>query len=348
LIKGVITMQESMQASDRQGVNSDAAKQPLHERITSRQSGTDLPSASVETGYRNYDASRVSSTTQPSVNSADIHVDTDVSRNNDVNRGSSTQPNARSTNQGMNPMLSRALIGGLVAGTLGSLIGAFAGKRVGQGFNTAVKGIGEASKTIGEGLSHTGKGIGQAVQSIAEGATEAIVGGAVDTAKGVAEGATQALVGTVDTVQNTARGVSEVTKQTVEGTVDAIQSTAQGVNQVVQSAAEMANDTVNRASEEIKQTATSASDTVKSTAQDLNQSVQSSVDSVSQNQGDRDRTIADRQPSKNNEVETDRTPTIYISAPDPVEGLSGAPTLSSADPATFQESGMLIDTGEKA
>jgi gas vesicle protein len=159
-----------------------------------------------------------------------------ISSPENVNRTTTEQPRAgteqrqyatetRTENGRVNPALSRALIGGLIGATLGSLAGALAGRRIGEGFNRTIKGVGDASKTIGEGLGYTAKGLGDVAKSVAEGASYAVVGDTFDTAQGVTEGMKQTAVGTMNAVQKTVQDVNQAVQDSAEKTKNAAENT---------------------------------------------------------------------------------------------------------------------------
>ncbi len=207
-------MVESNQALDKQFEDTN--------RTTTGQSYAGSTGTNIDAGVSGTEYASRTTTGQSYADSTSTNIGTEVPRS--VNAPTITpQSDARPTNGGSNPALNRALLGGLIGVTLGSLAGALAGKRIGQGFNHTVKGLGDASKTIGNGLGQTAKGLGDAVKTVAEGTIQAVVGGAIDTAEGVAD----------------------VAKQTTVGTLDAVQNAADGVNQAVQGAADKAKDTQN-------------------------------------------------------------------------------------------------------
>jgi len=107
------------------------------------------------------------------------------------------QPEARSPGS-MSTGLARALMGGLIGVTLGTLAGALANKRTAKGVNHVVKGVGDGVKTVGEGVNHAAK-------SVAEGVNYAVIGAVVDAVKDTAEDAKQAIAGAVDAVEDTAK-----------------------------------------------------------------------------------------------------------------------------------------------
>ncbi|MGB3652647.1 MAG: hypothetical protein WBA41_15710, partial [Rivularia sp. (in: cyanobacteria)] len=90
--------------------------------------------------------------------------DSDSNANNESQSGDDS-----SQKKGMNSVLGRALIGGLVGATVTTLAGALASKRTSQGVKHSLKGIKGAAKTVGEGLSQSGKGLGDGAKSVAEG-----------------------------------------------------------------------------------------------------------------------------------------------------------------------------------
>lgn len=225
------------------------------------------------------------------------------------------QQDVYTTDTSKNDALSRALLGGLIGATLGSLAGALAGKKIGSGFNTATKGLGEAAKTIGEGLSLTGKGVGSAVKSIADGASQAIVGGAIETAKGVAEG-------TINAVQTTAEGVD----QAVQVGANIVQNTTEGVSQAVRSGA----------------------DAVQSTAEDVNQSVKSGASNVKnavENQSNQGRMNPNNQSFQRDNSGIDHGTGIYASNPVQSQQSAFAPTspIDTGISVTSTEEGSLED-----
>lgn len=194
-----------------------------------------------------YNRTNYSQPSQPYSGAVNPNMSAGMPRTGDTQ----TKPQGQSEKE-KNDALSRAITGALIGGTLGSLAAVFAGKRIAQSFNHTSKGLGNAAKTIGEGLLQTAKGLGDAVKTVAEGTSYAVIGGAVDTAKGVAEGATQVASGAMGVVQNTADGVNQV----VKSGADALQNTAEGINQAVKTGA----------------------DAVKNTAEDANQSLQYATD----------------------------------------------------------------------
>ena len=69
------------------------------------------------------------------------------------------QTDAQPASKGKNNNLNKALIGGLVGATLGTLAAALANKRTAQAANHATKGVGKAVKSVSEGVNHAAKGI---------------------------------------------------------------------------------------------------------------------------------------------------------------------------------------------
>ena len=227
-------MIESKQTSDKQYPNAD--------RITTGQPYTG--SVITSTGGRVdrvEDANQLM--TQGATGSAGSNTHAEVSKAVD-SPTRTLQPETSAENRGINPALSRALIGGLIGATLGSLAAAFAGKKTSEGVNHAAKGIGKALNTVGQGLNQTAKGVGEAAISIAEGTRYAVVGGALEAATGVAEGTKQVVVGTADAVQDTAQSVGQTVQSVVKNTADAVQDTAQSVSQTAQGTADAIKNTV--------------------------------------------------------------------------------------------------------
>lgn len=135
-------------------------------------------------------------------------ADTKTKANSGEN-GNSSSNNHPSENQqtskGSNNGLTKALVGGLIGATLGTLAAALANKRTSQGVNHAAKGVGQAAKTVGEGVTHAAQGVGQAVKSVTEGVNYAVVGGVADVVKDTAQKAQEAVAGAADAVQNSAQ-----------------------------------------------------------------------------------------------------------------------------------------------
>lgn len=117
----------------------------------------------------------------------------------------SGQSETRPAGKNMSPGLSRALVGGLIGVTLGTLAGAFANRKTGKAINHAAKGVSDGVKTVGEGVNHAAKGVGGAVKSVAEGVNYAVAG-AVDSLKDAAEDVEQS---TVDSLKDTAEDVKQ-------------------------------------------------------------------------------------------------------------------------------------------
>jgi hypothetical protein len=331
-------MVESRQAIDNQSINTDRA-------ITTN------PSYTGSTSNKYVDPTTTIPSSTPGINNA-----AEVSRSEYANETQPTpsyigsaatnsgagvhstpqQADTISAGQAINPTLSRALIGGLIGATIGSLAGALAGKRLGQGFNVALKGIGEASKTIGAGLGQTAKGVGDAAKSVAEGATQAFADTPLpDTVQNTAQGIDQVVQGATELAKGTVESAANVAKQTAVGTLDALQNTAQGVNQAVQSATDVAKGAVENVTDATKQTAVGTLDAVQNTAQGVNQTVQGVAEKAKdtahndrpfehQSTQCQDRSVAEKQESKNHEIairNEDVTPTIYISSPEPTEEI---------------------------
>lgn len=135
----------------------------------------------------------------------------------------SGQSETRPADKSMSPGLSRALLGGLIGVTLGTLAGAFANRKTGKAINHAAKGVSDGVKTVGEGVNHAAKGVGGAVKSVAEGVNYAVTG-AVDSLKDAAEDVEQSTLGAVESLKD----ASEDTKQS---TVDSLKDTAEDVKQ---------------------------------------------------------------------------------------------------------------------
>jgi len=152
--------------------------------------------------------------TESSVNDAVKGTEVAAKDTSGVNAQAGSPP----ADKGMNPGLTRALMGGLIGATLGTLVGALANKRTSEGVNHAAKGVGVAVKSVTEGVSHAAKGVGVAVKSVTEGVSHAVIGGTVEAVKDTAEGAKQSVSGAVEAVKDTAEGA----KQTVTGAADAI------------------------------------------------------------------------------------------------------------------------------
>jgi len=152
--------------------------------------------------------------TESSVNDAVKGTEVAAKDTSGVNAQAGSPP----ADKGMNPGLTRALMGGLIGATLGTLVGALANKRTSEGVNHAAKGVGVAVKSVTEGVSHAAKGVGVAVKSVTEGVSHAVIGGTVEAVKDTAEGAKQSVSGAVEAVKNVAEGA----KQTVTGAADAI------------------------------------------------------------------------------------------------------------------------------
>ncbi len=167
--------------------------------------------------------------------------------------------------RGMNPTLSRLLIGGLVGATLGTLAGALTGKKATNGFNHAAKGVGQALRTIGGGLNQTAKGVGDAVKSVGEGVGQAVVGTTSDVVTGTTESLKPVVQGTLNAVKDTADNV----KQSAVSATDAVKDLAGNAKQSAVSATDAVKDTADNA----KQSAVGAADAVKDTAEDAKQSV---------------------------------------------------------------------------
>ncbi|MEA5616871.1 hypothetical protein VB711_03310 [Cronbergia sp. UHCC 0137] len=151
--------------------------------------------------------------------SRNINAQVPTSQNTPTNKPESYEG---SKNSDVNSALTRAIIGGIVGATLGSLAGALAGKRIGQGFNHTVRGLGDASKTLGYGLGQTAKGLGDVAKSFVEGATQAVTGGVSDTV----EGANELVQGATDKAKDIAQNVTEGVRQTTVGALDVVQSAA--------------------------------------------------------------------------------------------------------------------------
>lgn len=186
-----------------------------------------------------------STTDESCVGPVRTSVGTGTSSSENVNRTTTEQPRigteqrqysteTRTGNGRVNPALSRALIGGLIGATLGSIAGALAGRRIGEGFNHTMKGVGDATKTIGEGLGYTVKGLGDVAKSVAEGASYAVIGGAEETVQNATEGLRQTAVETMNAVQKTSQEINQGVQETAERTKNAAENTRsfeQGVNQ---------------------------------------------------------------------------------------------------------------------
>ncbi len=140
-----------------------------------------------------------------------------------TSEGANAQTAAHPAEKGMNPGVTRALMGGLIGATLGTLIGALANKRTSEGVNHAAKGVGVAVKSVAEGVNHATKGVGVAVKSVAEGVNHAVIGGAIDAVKDTSKGVKQSVTGAVEA----AKGVAEDTKQSVTGAVEAVKGAAE-------------------------------------------------------------------------------------------------------------------------
>lgn len=135
----------------------------------------------------------------------------------------SGQSDTRPAGKSMSPGLSRALVGGLIGVTLGTLAGAFANRKTGKAINHAAKGVSDGVKTVGEGVNHAAKGVGGAVKSVAEGVNYAVAG-AVDSLKDAAEDVEQSTVGAVESLKDAAEDVKQ-------STVDSLKDTAEDVKQ---------------------------------------------------------------------------------------------------------------------
>lgn len=108
------------------------------------------------------------------------------------------QTDAQPASKGRNNNLNKALIGGLVGATLGTLAAALANKRTAQGANHAAKGVGKAVKSVSEGVNHAAKGVGEAVKNVTEGVNHAVVGTVVDALKNTADSAKQSVEASAD------------------------------------------------------------------------------------------------------------------------------------------------------
>ena len=184
----------------------------------------------------------------------------------DINaRQPSTDINARQPSTGMNPALSRALMGGLIGATLGTLAGLVAGRRTSEGVKHAARGVGDATKTIAGGVNQTAKGVGEAAKTVAGGVGQTAKG-VGEAVKSVAEGVNYAVVGTL---QDTAEGVN----QAVVGALDAVKGTASDAKQAVAGAADAVKDTT----EDAKQSVVGGLDAVQDTAEDIKPSYEQNV-----------------------------------------------------------------------
>ena len=245
---------------------------------------------------------QVSTTPQPNVQPASIPVSqpsapaitsisAEVPRAENIST-TTPQPNVQPATRTLNPLVARALVGGLIGATLGTLAGVLAGKRTAQGVNHAVKGVGEAAKTVGGGLSQTAQGVGQGVKSIAEGVNYAAQGAVQDTAESVnyaAKGALEAVKTTAEYVKPAVTGVGNA----VKGTSEAVTDAAKGVGNAVKGAAESVTDAAKGAAKSTSEAVTGAAqgvgNAVKGAAEDTKQSIAGTLDAAA----------SDVQPSEN-------------------------------------------------
>jgi gas vesicle protein len=162
-----------------------------------------------------------------------------------------------SSTQSQNPLLARALMGGLIGATVGTLLGLVAGKRTSRGINHAVKGVNQATKTIAGGVTQTAKGVGDAVKSVAEGVNYTVVGAFQDTAEGV----NQIVGSALNAVQDKAEDV----KQSVTDVADAVKDKAEDAKQSVTEIADKVKDKT----EDAKQSVVGGLNNVQEKAEDL-------------------------------------------------------------------------------
>jgi gas vesicle protein len=256
---------------------------------------------------------------------------TNVGVNREVNLPTTTtikpqpQPQVRTPNKDMSPILPRLLMGGLIGAglgaTLGTLAGAFAGKRTSEGVNRAAKGVGNAAKTIAEGVTQTAKGVGDAAKSVADGINYAVVGSLQDTAEGVNRSVGAAFEAVKGTAKDTAEGVSNV----VEGALETVQDTAENAKQSAVGVADAVKDTAENA----KQSAVGTLDKVQDTAESIKPSDNLELKVASQ------RRVADAAPMVTDDVsmgEQDKSSMTYISGPD------GTMAVEASMPVIYGES----------
>ena len=140
---------------------------------------------------------------QFSARAAATNTGTDLP-NEENSSASKPQTDAQPASKGKNNNLNKALIGGLVGATLGTLAAALANKRTAQGANHAAKGVGKAVKSVTEGVNHAAKGVGAAVKNVTEGVNYAVVGTVVDALKDTTDSAKKSVEASADKLGQTA------------------------------------------------------------------------------------------------------------------------------------------------
>lgn len=156
--------------------------------------------------------------------------------------------------QGINPSLSRLIIGGLVGATVGAIAGALTNRKTSQGLKHAAQGVNRASKTVSEGLNHAASGVVDATKSIGEGVGYAISGSTQDAVQGIAEGTQQIKTAAAEVAQTTASQVDRTVENVAKGaqqaktaTLEAVQATTERVGRAAQGADNSSQQTIDPA-----------------------------------------------------------------------------------------------------